>query len=217
MQQKLLTFIGLGRRRHQNRSIIIMGGRGRVCGEHRAGSNLIETRGLGRSWPGRHTGWAKQTRSRHARELLAKRGDQTRRGRANNVDTRPREYKQTPTETNTNTHVHIKAHRHRYTHIKAHRHSTGTHMLTEIHLHAQGNHYQVLWKLPTKPCIFPPPIRNHGKSIKTTCHMRARRMERPPLKVTISAIQRISRQPRVPVEVLKFNNKKTSSSFCFGM
>ena len=38
-------------------------------------------------------------------------------------------------------------------------------------------------------------------------------MERPPLKVTISAIQRISQQSRVPVEVLKFNNKKLLALF----
>ena len=178
-----------------------MGGLGRVCGEHRAGSNLIETRGLGRSWPGRHTGWAKQTWSRHARQQLAKRGDQTRRGRANIAHENTNKHTQTYRDRHTRAH---KAHRHSYTH--AHRNTL-----------AQGNHYQVLWKSPTKPCIFPQLIRNHGKSIKTTCHMRARRMERPPLKVTISAIQRISQQSRFPVEVLKLKNKRNSSSFCFGM
>ena len=139
MQQKRLTFIGLGRRRHQNRSIIIMGGLGRVCGEHRAGSNLIETRGFRRSWPGRHTGWAKQTWSRHAREQLAKRGDQTRRGGANIIDTRARGYKKTPTETNTNTHVHIKAHIPKrtcsHTRARACTHTYGT--------HTHGTHTQI--------------------------------------------------------------------------
>ena len=110
--EKRLTFIGLGRRRHQNRSIIIMGGLGRVCGEHRAGSNLIETRGFRRSWPGRHTGWAKQTWSRHARQQLAKRGDQTRFGRANIVDTRARKYKQTHTHLQRQTQTHTCTYKH---------------------------------------------------------------------------------------------------------